>query len=370
MNGKSQSERHLVLSDMHFGVNEVSLNNPRVVDVLCQYISDNRPWKTIIFSGDLLDLNLATLTMAVEGEDSTKSHVQGFRDFVAKTVKQLGNASAVENWIYIPGNHDYWVWNTLSTQIVCLAVLACGNHLGTVPTPLMEYKWQGKDTFISGIFPTSVQDRVIVEYPDHIINYHGGNIVITHGHYLDVAQTELQDLCKSFKDGKGHKEAVRRIFIETAQYQEVAHAVSFESRTRRFVDLFFGPGNIRDKVTKFFKTLFKDASNVLISSMRNKPIDAKQLLFIEYYLKCFRNITNTPPTDFIFGHTHKQARASTKDIPAEEKLYTDEIKIYNAGAFFPEDETLSTFLTVEITPGQKPNVTLLNISKDYKVVKS
>ncbi len=368
MSINNELKRYLILSDMHFGIDEVSVNDPKVVDTLCKYISANKPWKEIIFSGDLLDLNLSTLTVALEGGHSAKSSVLGFRDFIARVVNELESASAVEKWIYLPGNHDYWVWNTLSTQIACLSVLAGGDHLGTVPTPLTEYKWQGKEVFFSGIFPTSVQDRVIVEYPDHIIEYNGGNIIITHGHYLDWSQTELRDLCKSFKNCEDQNEAVRRIFINTAQYQTIANAVSFTSRTRRFIDLLFGPGNIIDKVKKFFKELFRNASNVLISPMRNKPIDTQQLIFIEYYLKCFRNIKDSPPTIFIFGHTHKQASASTKKIPDEEKLYNAEIKVHNVGAFFPEDTILATFLAIEITRGQEPNIKLLKISKDYTIV--
>jgi len=367
----NKSERYLILSDMHFGVNEVSLNNTKVVDALYQYMSENTPWNSIIFSGDLLDLNLATLTTALEGNNSADTCLLGFREFVKNAVEKIGNSSSVENWIYIPGNHDYWVWNTLSTQIACLSVLSNGNCMGTIPPPLMQYKWQGNAAFISGVFPINVRDRVIVEYPDHVITYNGGNIIITHGHYLDWSQTEFEDLCKSLKDCKDQKDAVRRIIIQTAQYQAVANAVSFTSRTRRFIDLLFGPGNLKDKIIKYFKNLFNNASAVFNSSMRNKTIDTKQLMFIEYYLKYFRNYEVEPPTYFIFGHTHKQGSASTEDIPAAEKIYKGkDIRVFNVGSFLADEKAFASFLTVEITPGQEPDIKFLNISKDYKVVQN
>jgi predicted phosphodiesterase len=356
---------------MHFGTAEVSLNDPGVVDELCRYISVNKPWKAIIFSGDLLDLNLATLTTALEGNNSTDTRLLGFREFTKHVLDRLGDALSVENWIYIPGNHDYWVWNTLSTQVACLSVLSSGSCMGSIPSPLMQYKWQGNAAFISGVFPASVRDRVVVEYPDHVITCNEGNILITHGHYLDWSQTEFEDLCKSLKNCKNQKDAVRRIFIQTAQYQAVANAVSFTSRTRRFIDLLFGPGNLKDKIIKYFKNLFKNASAVFNSSMRNKTIDTKQLMFIEYYLKYFRNYEVEPPKHFIFGHTHKQGSASTKDIPNAKKIYNDkEIKVFNAGSFLADEKTWAAFLTVEITPGQEPKISLLNISKDYKVVQT
>ncbi|OPY84745.1 MAG: Calcineurin-like phosphoesterase superfamily domain protein [Smithella sp. PtaU1.Bin162] len=371
MNGNSKSERYLVLSDMHFGTEEVSLNDPGVVDELCRYISVNKPWKAIIFSGDLLDLNLATLTTALEGSNSTGKRLLGFREFIKHVLDRLGDSVSVENWIYIPGNHDYWVWNTLSTQVACLSVLSSGSCMGTIPPPLMQYKWQGNTAFISGVFPSSVRDSVIVEYPDHVITYNGGNIIITHGHYFDWSQTEFEDICKSLKDCKDQKDAVRRIFIQTAQYQAVANAVSFTSRTRRFIDLLFGPGNFKDKIIKFFKNLFNNASAVFNSSMRNKTIDTKQLMFIEYYLKYFRNYEAEPPTYFIFGHTHKQGSASTKDIPAVEKIYKGkDIRVFNVGSFLADEKYLASFLTVEITSGEEPKISLLNISKDYKVMQT
>lgn len=371
MNGNNKSERYLILSDMHFGVNEVSLNNAKVVDVLYQYMTEHKPWNSVIFSGDLLDLNLATLTTALEGNNSTDTRLLGFREFVKHALDKLGDSSSVENWIYIPGNHDYWVWNTLSTQIACLSVLSSGSCMGTIPSPLMQYKWQGNAAFISGVFPISIRDRVAVEYPNHVITYNGGDILITHGHYLDWSQTELEDLCKSLKECKDQKGTVRRIFIKTAQYQAVANAVSFTSHTRRFIDLLFGPGNLKDKIIKYFKHLFENASTIFNSSMRDKTIDTKQLMFIEYYLKYFRNYEDEPPKYFIFGHTHKQGSASTKYLSDVETLYQGkEIKVFNAGSFLTDGEALASFLTVEITPGQEPDIKMFNISKDYKVVKT
>jgi len=356
---------------MHFGVNDISLNNAEVADVLYRFISEHKPWNSVIFSGDLLDLNLATLTTALEGNNTADTHLLGFREFIKNVLDKLADSLSVENWIYIPGNHDYWVWNTLSTQVACLSVLSSGSCMGTIPSPLMQYKWQGNAAFISGVFPASVRDRVAVEYPDHVIKRNEGDILITHGHYLDWSQTEFEDLCKSLKDCKDQKDVVRRIFIQTAQYQAVANAVSFTSRTRRFIDLLFGPGNLKDRIIKYFKNLFKNASTIFNSSMRNKTMDIKQLMFIEYYLKYFQNYEAEPPKYFIFGHTHKQGSASTKDIPDREKIYKGkEIKVFNAGSFLADEKTLASFLTLEITQGKEPKISLLNISKDYKVIQT
>src|SRR5216684_3852522 len=59
--------RFLVLSDMHFGTPESSINDARYNEALVAHIVARGPWKEIIFTGDLLDVNLSTLTRAIEG---------------------------------------------------------------------------------------------------------------------------------------------------------------------------------------------------------------------------------------------------------------------------------------------------------------
>ena len=365
MNGNN-AERYLVLSDMHFGTEEVSLNDSRVTGALYQYISENEPWKAIIFSGDLLDLNLSTVTRSIEGAESSQKKILGFREFIQRVITEVGSDKAINNFIYIPGNHDYWIWNTLSTKVVCLDILSCGKCIGTISTPLMEYKWQGKDAFISGVFPEKIQDKVIVTYPDHVIKCDRGDVVITHGHYLDQWQTEFKNIRQSLKDCKDQKETVQDIFKQTAQYQALANAVSYTSRTRKYTNLLFGPENIVGKIKKIIKGIFGNTAALISSPLRNKPIDSKQLSFIEYYLKYFRNYKDEPPKYFIFGHTHKQGSASTKNIPNKERLYPDkEVKVFNAGAFLTNKNSLASFLSVEIIQGQEPKISLLNISNDY-----
>jgi 3',5'-cyclic AMP phosphodiesterase CpdA len=369
MNGNN-TKRYLVLSDMHFGTEEVSLNDPKVVNALSQYISENKPWEAIIFSGDLLDLNLSTVTRSIEGHESSDKKIMGFREFIQKIITDVGTDSSIKNFIYIPGNHDYWIWNTLSTEVVCLNVLSRGEHMGKkIKAPLMEYKWQGKEAFISGVFPKSIQNSVVVTYPDYVIKSGKGEIVITHGHYIDKWQTEFKNICQSLKNCEDQRETVKNIFKQTAQYQVIANSVSFTSRTRKLINLILGPENIMEKVKKLVKYIFGNASNIAYSSLRNKPIDANQLEFIEYYLKYFRNYKDEPPKYFIFGHTHKQGNASTKNINKSKRLYPDkEIKIFNAGAFLANGNTLATFLTIEINTQQDPKISMMHINKNCMVM--
>ena len=42
-------------------------------------------------------------------------------------MKDVANA-----WVYVPGNHDYKIWDMLSARVVCEDVLGQGKHLGFI----------------------------------------------------------------------------------------------------------------------------------------------------------------------------------------------------------------------------------------------
>lgn len=56
------NNRYLVLSDMHFGTLESSVNDARFREAMIDYMVSRAPWEEIVFNGDLLDVNLSTLT--------------------------------------------------------------------------------------------------------------------------------------------------------------------------------------------------------------------------------------------------------------------------------------------------------------------
>ncbi len=349
--------KHLVLSDLHFGTPQTSLNDQRVVSGLGEYMIKNGPWESIIFSGDLLDLNLSIFKFAIEGCKTGIPKIRGLRDFITGLFAQSKNPGpklSVANWVYIPGNHDYAVWNLLSTKEVCMDVLADGKILKTGPK--MEGKWNGKEAFISGIFPPDVREQVSVEYPDHVIPYgkNKGGIIVTHGHYLDFKQTFFNNL-KTLTGAQELKGKVRSIFIETAQYQALAQAVSYTPGKRTLFDHLFGPNNplsILEYVTH----------NIFNAPLRDKPIDEEMLRAIELYLGMFREYKQLPEY-FIFGHTHSPGRATTANIRGTRSYPDRVVEVVNAGSFFPNDNTAGSFVTIEIPDGNKPVIDIHTIDK-------
>ena len=237
----------------------------------------------------------------------------------------------------------------LATTVVCTDVLSDGKPMGSVPTPLMKYKWIGMESFIAGIFrPYGVQDQVVVEYPNHEILFGQEQemMVLTHGHYLDPTQTGFNNLSDHFRaltSPADIKKAKRRVFIETAQYQTVANAVSFTIFWRSLVSVIVGPDAVGNKLKKL-KNKCGDWLLKLIFSgegIKGKQISSKQLLNIEYYLEKFCGYEK-PPRWFIFGHTHRQDEGKTSRLGVD---------VYNAGSCYLDRGMPITFIEIETDMG-------------------
>ncbi|HBO69120.1 MAG TPA: hypothetical protein DD658_02835 [Deltaproteobacteria bacterium] len=368
--------RYLVLSDVHFGTPESSINDARFHGALTYYMASRAPWEEIVFAGDLLDVNLSTLTRAIEGGtwEGLSSPLFGFRQFLQELDTQMrrqspekGLKDLAKKWIYLPGNHDYKIWDMLATKVVCEDVLASGKQMGSVPVPLMSYKWSGDESFFAGIFrPYGAQDQVVVEYPNHEIFFgqEKEKMVLTHGHYLDAKQTRFNDLSDHFRDSttpEDIKMALRRIFIETAQYQTVANAVSFTKSTRGLVNVLVGPDALSNKIKKLFNQIGGRFLRMFFSSegTKGKQLSSEQLLNIEYYLERFCGYAK-PPRWFIFGHTHRQDRGKTNRLGVE---------VYNAGSCYPDRGMPVTFVEIETGLEGKPDVQLMCVNRSANVEK-
>jgi predicted phosphodiesterase len=358
------SERRLVLSDVHFGTPQSSINDRRFREPLVKHIADGAPWKEIVFTGDLLDANLSTLRVAIEGRRKNGvDDVIGFRGFLeqldAAASARGGLAGVADGWIYVPGNHDYKVWDLLSTRLAFEDVLERGEKLGaTVSMPVREHAWTDGTSFFAGMFkPFHVERRVTVEYPNHVAVFGPDRVpmVFTHGHYLDPSQTRGNDLARHL-EREGHEDPsgdVREIFIETAQYQAVASAVSYTADVRGLVDHLVGPDGVLDKLrnvaaaigTWVLKRLF-----VHDASLRGKALSDRQLANIRAYLTRFCRFDRTPRW-FVFGHTHAQCRGEAKGEPP--------IQVWNAGSCYPDHGLPITFLEVEDDGGAEPAVRLM-----------
>ncbi len=356
--------RYLALSDMHFGTPESSMNDPRYSQALVAHIVARAPYEEVVLTGDILDANLSILTRAIEGSSS----LFGFRHFlqaldleIKRSGQGKGLGDVARSWVYVPGNHDYKIWDLLSTNVVCEDVLARGESMRSVQTPLAKYRWQGDTSFFAGVFrPFGVQERVTVSYPNHEVAFgEHGTMLFTHGHYLDPSQTRGNDLTKTLRnvtDPVVLENTVRRIVIETAQYQAVANAVSFTRGTRRFINDLVGPEGLESKVRKLVAAVRELVLRLLVpgkASLRGKALSPRMLENIECYVERFC-ACSPHPAWFVFGHTHRQGRGKTKRLP---------IEVFNVGSCYMDRDMPITFLEIEAEREGPPAVNLMCVDR-------
>lgn len=203
----ARARRFLVLTDMHFGTSDTNINKNGCRAALVDYIVREGPWDEIVLAGDILDANLSSLRNAIEGSDpGDPTVIVGFRQFLEEIHRKgmedhqpaLGLEDVAARWVYVPGNHDYKIWDILSTAVAFENVLARGCVLVKTKMPLKRGVWRGKRAFLSGVFVKhgeyDASDNLRVSYPDHQIRFGNELMLITHGHYLDRKQTRFTQL--------------------------------------------------------------------------------------------------------------------------------------------------------------------------------
>ena len=328
----------VVCSDMHFGDKECSLYSEKISRALWEHWAGLGKIDEMILAGDILDANLSSLTMAIEGK---KSHAAwprqiGFQGWLDKMF-DIGGVS-VNSIVYIPGNHDYVIFDFLATQKAFIEPLSEGQ-------PIMEglpiTRGVFEKPFIRGVAPPEMRDRFFVVYPDHDFKTCGQNVLVTHGHYLDDKQALFRGL-KNWIEGAGgnEKEAVRKFFIASAQYQALARTAAYKKEHREIIEGVYKP------VDRFLSSLEKAFD--YIGKLRNCPIDNHILAAIEMYVRYLRKPDTKVPAVFIFGHTHEAGRASTWDrrVPLSKRVVQEEIKVINVGSFLKNSKTAGSYLVI------------------------
>ena len=325
--------KRIIFSDLHFGDQSCSLRRQLVTLGLREFLRGLGQVDELIFAGDILDANISSLTRAIEGVKGSGSWPRqiGFRKWLAFIFEKA--KFSVKRIVYIPGNHDYIIWNILSTERAFVQPISQGQ----VPTelPLMEGSFP--DAFIKGVAPRALRKNFTVFYPDYEFNLSKKKVLVTHGHYLDEKQTLFKNLDELIKkEGGNIGKAVRKFFIGAAQYQAVANAVSYMKSSREFVD----------KAHKTLNKLFN-----VFGKLRNKPIDKVMLQAIELYLRYFRKKS---PDIFVFGHTHRAAKAYTDAFrrKSDKPLISKVIEVWNDGSFIEDRKAkrAGTFLITDDDP--------------------
>ena len=313
----------LICSDLHFGDPCCSLNLGPVSEALRDFLQKHTTIEEVVFAGDILDVNISSFTKAVEG--NTDLGQLGFREWLAYFFEDI--EVEIGRIVYIPGNHDYKVWDILSTD----KTFVQPHSKGEVPKnlPLMEATFE--DPFIKGVAPPIIRDRFVVIYPDYEFDLAERQVVVTHGHYLDATQNlstmDLQGYIDIEGEGKT-SDAIRKFFIATAQYQALANIASYKTWSRKIATII---SKVYSRIS-LPKNFIKDFGSIFDSGLRNKVIDSRMLNLIETYLYHF---SEKCPDVFIFGHTHEAGRSYTN--PSSEGPIDKVVEVWNDGSFITNE---------------------------------
>ena len=121
------SAEAIVFSDLHFGDPRSLLHDDSHLDKLLSIARQHRPIRRIVLLGDILDLQIGNWSLAIEGLPQAGGHKRsaGFRRFLNELVAQV-EPKYVH---FVPGNHDYRVFDYLSVDRYLMARLATGKRL-------------------------------------------------------------------------------------------------------------------------------------------------------------------------------------------------------------------------------------------------
>lgn len=346
--------KRVIFSDIHFGDRQCSLSSQSVALGLRSFLWELGTIDELILAGDILDANISSLTTAIEGKKNSGPWPKqlGFRQWLSHLFEDSN--FDVARIVYIPGNHDYIIWNILSTNEAFVVPISEGK--APISLPLMQGTFS--KPFIGGTAPARIRDRFQVIYPEYEFALAGRQVLVTHGHYLDEQQTLFKHLEELIRIEHGNRqEAIRKFFIGTAQYQVLANAVSFMKASRTFVE----------KAYKGVSAVF-DAINVL-GRLRDQPIDTNLLKAVEGYLYYFRG--KEAPDVFVFGHTHNSGHASTSTLSQSKgkRLINKTIDVWNTGCFLGSRSTrpAGTFILIDDDPAVKDPIRLLQVDSKGNV---
>ncbi|HSP07650.1 MAG TPA: metallophosphoesterase [Acidobacteriota bacterium] len=300
----------LVISDLHFGDPRCSLHSMRVARAFTERLREFTPLREVILLGDILDLQLANWAQAMEGRilDGPKNRAVGFRYFLNFLLQETGARSAV----YVPGNHDYKIFDYHSVERYLLEPLRKGRKLSGKISFFRTFP----NSFLQGIL-TVPDVRIRVVYPHYSIKIGKSRILLTHGHFFDPAQAFSHEVGKVFSKGSGlSTEEVRRLrhdyFRRVSLYQNVVSGFSMKKELRQLFSALYEPFTsiqyrIRHRTRKTFLT----------------PATLRSIE--SYILFCCRRMK---VDGLIFGHTHHSGSASLRHGPVKH--------VWNAGTFLHE----------------------------------
>jgi predicted phosphodiesterase len=307
----------VVVSDAHPGDPRSSFERHAIQRAAIEAMADEGPVDELVLLGDALDLDYGTLPIAVEGRvEEGGGRGAGLRSFLHDACRDTG----VRRVAYVPGNHDYWVFDVLASHADEIGPLDAGQTLDYEPM----FSGCFATPFLRGLMPGGRRDDLVVHYPNRTIELAGYTVLLTHGHHLDPTQALFMSLDDVVRAANPRR--ARQAFLsDVAGYQTIAHAISYGGRTRRIAYVWAGG------LGRLFRR---------VASLRGKEMGAQLRRAIDIYITLF---ADEPPDVLVFGHTHVPGHWRLR-APRRAGDRRRALAVYNSGGFVDVHGAAGTFL--------------------------
>lgn len=323
----------LVFSDLHFGDPRSRLHRTTTLEEIRGFARDHRPIRRLILLGDILDLQMANWSLAIEGipERGSGHRSPGFRRFLNDVVRE----AHIHHVHYVPGNHDYRVFDYLSVDRYLMAKLATGKRLDG----RLNFYRTFRRPFLRGLLEVENVGFDVV-YPHLELRFGDRLFVLAHGHMLDASQGLGVDVRKALvkvdpKDEQAVARARHNFFRRVGLYQSIVDGGAVNQQVRH--------GLYRRAVQAVHAVA--TLGDITRSGARGRAIDrGLKLNILTYVSHCCRARTVDA---FVFGHTHRAGR-TTIDRPPESPLH-----VWNCGTFLEEEQKKGPTGTFLLVSGKK-----------------
>jgi UDP-2,3-diacylglucosamine pyrophosphatase LpxH len=304
---------------------------------LFRKLSGYSPIHEIILLGDILDLQLANWAQALEGRigGRLQKRAAGFRYFLNILLGETG----ARNVVYVPGNHDYRVFDYHSVERYLMGPLKSGKKLSGKIAFFRKFQ-RG---FMQGIIEDAGVSLQIL-YPHYSIRIGKSRVILTHGHLFDPSQAFSHEVGKVFRKSQNlSREEVRKIreryFRRVSLYQNVVSGLSMKKEFREWFSFLYDP------LTAFKQNWKHRSRKSFLTPAMRRSIEA----YVRY---CCRP---GKVEGLIFGHTHKPGQAVLNSGPVR--------YVWNSGTFLHESPTspLGSFVTIEHSKKALPDAVKVHI---------
>lgn len=293
----------------------------RTVRDLVDRLEDYRPIREIVLLGDILDLQLANWAQAMEGRfhSGSAKRAVGFRFFLRYVLEHTGASSV----IYVPGNHDYRIFDYHSVEKHLMKPLRAGKKL----QGRMSFFRTFADPFLQGIIDGNGA-RMKVIYPHYVLKVNRQRLLLSHGHFFDPTQAFNHEIGKVFSEENLTRKEIQRIRTDylrrVSLYQNLVSGFSMQRGLREWFTSLYQP------FTAFKLKLGHRTKKTFLTPAMKQSIR-------NYVTFCCRGKF----AGLIFGHTHHAGYAAIPDGPVSH--------VWNTGTFLKESEPgpRGSFITIQ-----------------------